>query len=210
MLCQNCKNNNATTHLKQNVNGQITECWLCAECAEKLGLGGMFSGFGSFAPFGSMFGYGMGAFESMLGSLFGASTGKGLPSTKRCEQCGSTLSEISHRGTVGCAGCYETFKESLAPSIERMHRRAQHTGRLPSSVKREKGVDAAGVKRASVTRDTVPPVERRGSVVRDTTAQQSVAAQVAELKRQLQQAIASEEYEKAAQLRDRIRALEVQ
>ena len=46
MLCQNCGKNEATTHIKRVVNGDTTETHLCAECAQHLGYGDMFSGFG--------------------------------------------------------------------------------------------------------------------------------------------------------------------
>ena len=63
MKCQKCGNNNATFHYKANINGQITEQHLCAECAEQAGFtnermfgadmfGSMFNNFfdGFFAP----------------------------------------------------------------------------------------------------------------------------------------------------------------
>ena len=46
MLCQNCGKNEATTHVKRVVNGDTTEMHLCQNCAEHLGYGDLFSGFG--------------------------------------------------------------------------------------------------------------------------------------------------------------------
>ena len=46
MLCQNCGKNEATTHIKQIVNGDMAESHLCAECAKNLGYSDMLSGFG--------------------------------------------------------------------------------------------------------------------------------------------------------------------
>ena len=46
MLCQNCGKNEATTHVKRVVNGDMTEIHLCQRCAEHLGYGDFFSGFG--------------------------------------------------------------------------------------------------------------------------------------------------------------------
>ena len=46
MLCQNCGKNEATTHIKQVINGDTAERHLCSECAEHLGYGDAFSGFG--------------------------------------------------------------------------------------------------------------------------------------------------------------------
>ena len=38
MLCENCKANNATTHIKKTVNGITKEYYLCQKCANELGL----------------------------------------------------------------------------------------------------------------------------------------------------------------------------
>lgn len=38
--------NEATTHIKQVINGDTAERHLCSECAEHLGYGDAFSGFG--------------------------------------------------------------------------------------------------------------------------------------------------------------------
>ena len=53
MLCQNCGQRPATTHIKQLVNGQLTEAHLCAHCAQKQGYGGIL---GDWGGFGSLLG----------------------------------------------------------------------------------------------------------------------------------------------------------
>ncbi|MBE6765431.1 MAG: hypothetical protein E7546_06090 [Ruminococcaceae bacterium] len=126
MKCSNCGNSNATTHIKQNINGQVSEAYLCPECAEKAGVGGMFSGFGSFG-FG-----GFSPFGSLLGSFFDEGfSPRSIAPSKRCGICGSSFSEIAERGQVGCSQCYDTFSGELAPSIERIHGRTSHTGKQP-------------------------------------------------------------------------------
>ena len=35
MLCQRCHKNEATVHIKNNINGNVTEMMLCRDCAEK-------------------------------------------------------------------------------------------------------------------------------------------------------------------------------
>lgn len=219
MKCQNCGKNNATTHVRQSINGQNSEYWLCPECAEKAGLGGMFSAFDSFMPFGSFAGFGMSAFESLLGSMFGTgkgmSAGAGLPSAVKCSGCGSTLSDIAKKGMVGCAECYETFGDSLAASIERMHGRTQHTGKLPGSVSRGDGQKKqAGASNAA---EASPLGFRRGARAAERTnaadaqarpAPEKNALQIEQLRAELKHAVEAEEYEKAAVLRDKIKELE--
>lgn len=38
MRCEHCNQNEATTYIKQNINGKVTEMHLCRDCAEKLSL----------------------------------------------------------------------------------------------------------------------------------------------------------------------------
>ncbi len=51
--------------------------------------------------------------------------------TKRCHTCGCTLSHISEKGRVGCADCYEVFKNELLPYIKRVHGNTKHIGKTP-------------------------------------------------------------------------------
>ena len=71
MRCEHCNQNEATTYIKQNINGKVTEMHLCRDCAEKLGvlepmhsnmgLGSMFEG--SF--FGNFLGAGLAAMNAL-------------------------------------------------------------------------------------------------------------------------------------------------
>ena len=119
MMCQKCGKHAATTHIRRNVNGTVSEMYLCARCAQQENLAPMFSGF-------------MPTLTDFWGSLFGDTA----PSTDttRCEGCGKSFSDIIQSGKVGCAHCYTTFYDQLLPSIQRIHGRSAHTGRtLPVS-----------------------------------------------------------------------------
>ena len=118
MLCQRCQKNQATTHIKTIVNGELTEYMLCPECAQKLGYGNLFSGFG----------LNMGNF---LGSfLGGVSQQETIESEPRCKGCGSTFNDIVRTGKVGCAECYHIFYDRMMPSIQRIHGNTTHTGKM--------------------------------------------------------------------------------
>lgn len=193
MKCQHCGKNEANVHLRQNINGQVTEHALCSQCAEQMGVGGMFADFGSFGGFG---GLGMmngfdhfAGLGSLLGSMLGGTQQRTLPRTTRCKVCGSSFDDIAARGKLGCADCYELFADRLAPSIERMHNRAKHVGKLPGRPAAE-NKPAAPVQ-VQPEKKPEPPVE---------TAE--------DLRAQLRAAVAAEEYEKAAILRDRIKEME--
>lgn len=195
MKCQHCGKNEATVQLRQSVNGQLSEYALCTQCAEQLGVGGMFADFGSFGGFGGFGGMGlmggMSAFaglEGLLNSMMGTARTGALPRTGRCKLCGSSFDDIARRGKLGCPECYEQFGDRLAPTIERMHGRTKHIGKLPG--------------RPAVQSQ---PVQNEHQAIKK---EEPAAETVADLRAQLNAAVAAEEYEKAAVLRDRIKEME--
>ena len=118
MLCENCKKNNATTHIKRIINGVVTEKHLCSQCAAK-------SGFNSF---------GQNSLANMLVSIFGESVlNERLSSPKRCSFCNSSFSDIAESGKVGCAECYKVFGDELIPYIKRVHGNVNHIGKIPNN-----------------------------------------------------------------------------
>jgi protein arginine kinase activator len=124
MLCQHCKQNEATTHIRRVINGAAEEYHLCAACAKEAGLGAQFA-----AP---EFGFHLSdLFSGFLGSSL---RGQGSPSPARCELGGSSLHEIIQSSRVGCARCYETFAGQLRPTLQRIHGGAlRHTGKTPGA-----------------------------------------------------------------------------
>ena len=159
MLCQSCEKRQATTHIKTILNGELKEFNLCPECAQKLGYGSFFGNIGF--DLDKLFGSFMDGFASEK-------------STKRCQSCGCSFEDIAKSGKVGCANCYDTFYEELLPSIQRIHGRTSHTGKLAHSAGTE--------------------VKIRNEMIK--------------YKNDLEKAIKEQEFEKAAELRDRIRELE--
>lgn len=127
MVCQNCGKAQATTHIKRVVNGDTTEHHLCAHCAGDLGYTDMFSGFAplSLSDF----------FSDLLGDV-----GRKPIGTKviRCPKCGNSFNDIVRDSQIGCAECYRTFFDKLAPSLERIHGRATHSGKKIEVVREER------------------------------------------------------------------------
>lgn len=159
MLCQSCEKRQATTHIKTILNGELKEYNLCPECAQKMGYGSFFGNFGF--DLDKLFGSFMESIDS--------------PKTaKRCQCCGSSFEDIAKSGKVGCANCYEVFYEELLPSIQRIHGRTCHTGKLAHSA---------------------------GTEVK-------IRNEITKCKYDLEQAVKAQEFEKAAELRDRIAELE--
>ena len=125
MLCQNCGKNEATTHVKRVVNGDTTETHLCAECAQHLGYGDIFSGFGL-------------NLDDFFGGFLGDTMQKlAAPAEQRCPKCGSSFGDIVKSGRLGCSDCYRTFYDKLLPSIQRIHGRIKHSGKQAPAPKEQ-------------------------------------------------------------------------
>lgn len=122
-------------------------------------------------------------FENLFGSLF---TEPMLESKAEiaCPGCGDTFDKIVDQGKLGCPQCYSTFYDRLLPSIERIHGKTTHIGKRPH-----------------VVIEQVPQEEP--VVVEENN-------KLEELKKELEECVQKQEYEKCAQLRDQIRDLENQ
>lgn len=161
MLCQNCGKYEATTHVKRIINGEAAEAHLCSDCARALGYTDVFGGFGN-------------VFGDLLGSFFGEPSSPAISARAvRCEKCGSTFNDIIESGKIGCAECYKTFYEKLLPSLQRIHGKTKHEGKIPN--------------RVSVENEKVNSLNK--------------------LEEELKEAIETQNFEKAATLRDKINAL---
>ena len=104
-----------------------------------------------------------------------------------CSACGLNYEDFRKFGRLGCGQCYTSFKEHLAGLLRKIHGSNQHLGKVPASMR---GVDAP---------------QQAGT---DVTAVFSAADNLEDLRSQLHAAIIAEDFEKAAQLRDKIRILE--
>ncbi|HOO25589.1 MAG TPA: UvrB/UvrC motif-containing protein [Clostridiales bacterium] len=117
MLCQNCERQEATTHITKVVNGETTATHLCSQCAANLGYGDFLSGF-----------------SLNLGGLFDSIGNEkrksGQIAQTRCPKCGSSFEDIAKSGKIGCAECYNTFYEKLLPTLQRIHGRIRHSGKV--------------------------------------------------------------------------------
>lgn len=119
-----------------------------------------------------------------LGSLMGGFIGtpQGRSTAQRCSKCGASFAEISESGKIGCAECYKIFRDRLMPTVNRIHGTAKHKGKIPGTAAL-RIVEPAGKMAVAVS-----PIE----------------AKRAELKK----AIEAQDFERAAVLRDEIRAME--
>ncbi len=135
--------------------------------------------------------------EMSIGNFSFGGFGFGFPSLVRaaateraCPQCGATIGDISQIGRIGCANCYSFFEDELRDAIRRVHGDVTHkpeAGWLPEPIRPmvEEGRRAA---KPAKPAKALSPLEQK--------------------REELKQAIAAEEFEKAAVLRDEIKKLE--
>jgi protein arginine kinase activator len=135
MLCQACKNKNATVHYKTNVNGKVNELFLCAECAKNYGVGKK----PVFEPIEVIDGFFGKGTDDIFGGLFAGmmndSPAKSINETSVCPVCGMRFSEFLHGGKIGCGECYKTFSLQLKPTVKRLHGNVEHCGKVPEDKK---------------------------------------------------------------------------
>ncbi len=55
------------------------------------------------------------------------------PMPAPCPSCGMTLRELSSTGRVGCARCYEYYRDILRPYLTKLSNGSAHTGGVPAS-----------------------------------------------------------------------------
>ena len=123
MLCQQCKQREATTHIQRVVNGRAEEFHLCASCAREAGLANLMPNFGVHLS---------DLFSGFLGSSLQQAQPQRMPAA-RCGFCGSSLREITQSGRAGCAQCYEPFRDALEPALQRIHGALEHKGKTPEA-----------------------------------------------------------------------------
>lgn len=120
----------------------------------------------------------------MFGGLLQSFLGGALPArsgASRCPVCGSTYGDITNTGKVGCAHCYEAFYDELLPSIKRIHGNTKHSGKVPQDIEY---------------------TEQKPEITFED--------EVESLKAELKKAIDEQNFELAAELRDKIKAKEAE
>ncbi len=96
-----------------------------------------------------------------------------------CSGCGLTFEQFTRQGRFGCGECYKAFRNRLEMIMRKIHGASMHRGKTPSF---EISDDA------TVKTFTVKEEER--------------------LKDELQKAISSEDFERAAEIRDKLKSLQ--
>jgi protein arginine kinase activator len=165
MKCDFC-DTKATVFLTQLVEGQMKKVSLCENCAKERGVTDP-TGF-------SLADLLLGGISSATDPLATSQADAGSSGgTKACPACGFTLEDLRRVRRFGCAECYTTFGEEIAPMLRGMHKGGGHVGKVPEGL----------------------------------MALQFKHQRLQDLRLRLEQAVASENYEEAAGIRDEILTL---
>src|SRR5690606_4627440 len=123
--CTACKKVVATIHILALQGGPITgQQHLCSTSAENAGV---------VQPKTTPPNLSTEILEDLIGGLKGKEKEKrkGRKEGPACPACGLTVTDFKMRGRLGCPRCYEVFKKSLVPLLERVHDASSHRGRFP-------------------------------------------------------------------------------
>lgn len=127
MLCDNCKKNEATVHIKEIHNGKCISHNLCAVCAhEKEELGDL-NGFG-FNLADMLFNV------NKLSEKLKKQSGENSVNEELyiCPICGWSAKKLREaNGRLGCPECYHTFSAIVDAALPKVHRGVAHLGKRP-------------------------------------------------------------------------------
>lgn len=177
MLCDKCKQREATVHKQVVINGVAHSEHLCAECAAKeRGGRDPFRSFFENDIFGDQF-FGP-SFANFFAPFFQMAGSQAMPQIERetgigpCPQCGMTWDDFQRNGFLGCSECYDHFKDALPPLMQELHRAQQEApvsdetaDRKPMSAKEHlqaemaRAIDAENFEEAARLRDAIKALE---------------------------------------------------
>ena len=100
-----------------------------------------------------------------------------VPQERTCPACGMPHTTFRKTGRLGCAKCYGVFGEGMDNLLKAMHKGTRHIGKVPAG--------------RTAAKPPPPPADNS----------------LTEMRAALDAAIASEQFEEAARLRDEIRRL---
>lgn len=181
MICQKCKVREAAVTITKSIHNMQITMHLCPECSKNFspGVQKQISGVNNILM-------------SMMDSVDMLETES--ENIRSCERCGMTFEDFRKKGTVGCEECYNVYRDKFESILKRLHGSYQHVG-----------LSYEGIKHA------VPPKSHgmeKKLLKKEEIKQESVSEQIENLKKALDEAVAKEEYEEAAKIRDMIKIME--
>lgn len=123
MLCQICKKNEATVHFTEIIEDNVVEMHMCEKCAVQKGISSKYD-----LPL-----------ADMLAGLAGLAPSEPGIKTQTCSNCGLTYEDFARTGKLGCPECYNTFKDTIAELLRKIHGSTIYNGKVPARNKKESG-----------------------------------------------------------------------
>lgn len=162
MLCEECRQRQATVHMTKIINNLKSEIHLCEKCANR------HEEFTNITPF---------SMNDLIASLMDMGAGHQTfvrSASVKCPACGMDYAKFKKSGMLGCRECYQHFSNELLPVLRKIQSRTEHSGKVP---------------------------KRSGSSL-------LLKKQIKELRQELKIAVETEAFERAAEIRDRLKELE--
>ncbi|NLJ94872.1 MAG: hypothetical protein GX326_05215 [Clostridiaceae bacterium] len=204
MLCQKCQNNEANVSVKTQINGLTKTYNLCSSCAKKEGFLIAEGSFGMPAMTNFL---GKNAFSLPLdfNKISSEEPSRNKLDRHSCPKCNQTFQDFKKTGLFGCPYCYQEFREVIESILTEIHGCHEH---LDSSTtgKNSTAKDSA----ESNFDESFFKIESRSKTKQnnETKNDEKENSNLMVLKKSLQNAIELEDYEQAAVLRDKIKAIE--
>ena len=103
MICENCKERNATSYCQIKIDGKIVQKYLCAQCRSVL----------------------VNSDELSVKPQFKIKN-------QYCHNCGTTLKDFIASSYVGCEHCYEEFALIIKQALLGVQLNQTHQGKVPT------------------------------------------------------------------------------
>lgn len=159
MKCQHCGKNDATFYYKQNINGEVSEQHLCADCAHELGYDDMMGR--GFAEFDAMRDRFFGGFDDFFAPMLAPVGGQYLDPFSEFEQ----MLTGGGRLLPSAAETKAAPRKSSADDglLGEQDRRAIDTQRRVNALRSElqRAVETENFERAAVLRDEIHQLEKK-------------------------------------------------
>ncbi|MDL2263706.1 UvrB/UvrC motif-containing protein [Synergistaceae bacterium OttesenSCG-928-I11] len=185
MICSNCGKREVEVLIKQVINQEVHNLNLCRVCAEQMGF------ISPDTPSITI------SFSLSDAEPVKAKKKKNVSRQRReeqenaltCSGCGMIYGTFRETGLLGCAECYESFRFPLGAYLQEVQGAESHWGGMSEMFSDIVLSDDSPVMNIRAARN----VERNSEVER--------------IRSEIEEAVANEEYERAAELRDRLKPL---
>ncbi|MGI6636067.1 MAG: UvrB/UvrC motif-containing protein [Christensenellales bacterium] len=108
MLCNNCNKNEAAVIVQMSVNGQLLSRHLCPACAQQMHM--------EIAKSLARAGTVLNVLKKRAEQKQSAKSAPLVPEVL-CSSCGHAIRDLDGSSRMGCAQCYEAFRERIAALI---------------------------------------------------------------------------------------------